>query len=77
MGAATAVALALLLTFAQPSASDASGSCAPSVFMHDTQLKCTPGGNIVLHAKSPSPAACCALWYSFTKQSAVACEAGL
>jgi hypothetical protein len=50
-----------LVSLVLPRQHDASVSCAPSVFLHDTQLKCTPGGNIVLHAKITFATACCDL----------------
>eukprot|EP01043_Picozoa_sp_COSAG02_P071798 COSAG02_NODE_13269_length_1418_cov_0.757392_1_plen_165_part_00 len=39
----------------------AAGKCAASTFLHNTQLRCTPEGNIVLHDRVSSPVACCSL----------------
>ena len=63
-------AVALVVLFAASSlaggpepeaAAGAGSSCAPATFERDTQLKCTPGGNIVLHAQISTAAACCSL----------------
>ena len=52
--------------------STTAGSCAASTFLHNTQLQCTPGGNIVKHERVSSAAACCSLCTAYPGGACVA-----
>ena len=56
-----AVLSLLPLLLVLPAGRHGGSTCARSAFLRDTQLACTPGGNIVLHAQIPSAPVCCAL----------------